>query len=729
VFRLTSLVVCCYGGLLAAPYLVPAQSTPPLPACEPSIRLRQALDEKLKWKLPQGWELSQLVKERREVLAGLIAEYPREIEPHRRLILETRWWADPNQLPALVERYQKDAVRNPADPLALFLAGLALYHTDTSESIRLLEAARSLAPKFPWPALELAEIYADDKHADKAKASENLTAFFSICPSSTDPRAQFLLGKLGGATLQAQVASALRTRLAKEADTTDLTAYETLWGLEFRSRPPQQHDALRKVIATDVKRLEFLIPRPNADQLALLIEGSKQSGAPPEIVAAAEDRLLRQFPRSEEAYPIPLKRWQQNHHEPEDQSDAPAWATYNKSYRQALRNWMLDAPNVPSWGSDWFWAIFGENDPTVSEVDGISAMQAYRRYYVEWVYLRAARKYVYAPLLPAQDLGAAEFLIRHAWQPERALALLRNANASLSKERERMRQDDDLSANQMEDQERQVIDDLQDLASVTLDAAKLVGRPEEALMVEQLVEGPVPTQRGFESDYWWNRAKLAALEGHNADALAYFQLALRTRLVSPRPFHGKLIDELTNQTRQLWKNMGGSETAWAAWNISSSGGIRELTEVQWKRPPKQLPPFELADLSGKTWRLKELGGKSLLINLWATWCGGCREELPFLQKLYENTKGRADIQILAFNIDEDLGGVAPFLKEKGYTFPVLPAYGFVKNLLGDSGWGIPQNWIVDPTGTWRWVQEGFDTQDPDWMKKLIQRLEALKASD
>lgn len=226
--RSAFLVVTCYAGFLAASSMVFAQSIPPLPACEASVEVRQVLDEKLEWKLPPGVTLSQLLERRREVFEELIAKYPREVEPHRRLILETRWWADPNQLPALIERYQKGAAQNPSDQLALFLAGLALHHTDTSESIRLLEGAQALAPKFPWPALELAQIYAGEKYSDKKRAFQNLSAFFSACPGSTDPQAQALLGQVGDAPLQAQVASELRAQLADETDPALSTAYSTL---------------------------------------------------------------------------------------------------------------------------------------------------------------------------------------------------------------------------------------------------------------------------------------------------------------------------------------------------------------------------------------------------------------------------------------------------------------------------------------------------------------------
>jgi thiol-disulfide isomerase/thioredoxin len=56
-------------------------------------------------------------------------------------------------------------------------------------------------------------------------------------------------------------------------------------------------------------------------------------------------------------------------------------------------------------------------------------------------------------------------------------------------------------------------------------------------------------------------------------------------------------------------------------------------------------------------------------------CGFCRDELPHLEKLYEQPKQRSDIQIIAFDVDEELGLVAPFLAEKDYTFPVSRGLG------------------------------------------------------
>ena len=141
--------------------------------------------------------------------------------------------------------------------------------------------------------------------------------------------------------------------------------------------------------------------------------------------------------------------------------------------------------------------------------------------------------------------------------------------------------------------------------------------------------------------------------------------------------------------------------------------VREVGDVR----------VELADLAGKTWRLKDLAGRAVLINVWATWCGPCQRELPRLERLYEKAKGRSDLQILTLTIDEDLGAVAPFMKEKGYTFPVLPANSFVTGLLDLVA--IPQNWIVDIKGEWLWTG-GPNVSDAEWEPAMLKQLESAR---
>ena len=163
----TVLIPLCLFVFLAVTSPALAQSS--LPSCEPLPQLQEALEKESDWKLAPGETLAQLLAEHREMLTELISHYPREVEPHRRLILEIRWWADPTQLPPLLERYRQQRSENPDDPFALYLEGAALFHTDTSTSIQLLEAARAKAPNFAWPSLQLAEICFGGKRAARRK--------------------------------------------------------------------------------------------------------------------------------------------------------------------------------------------------------------------------------------------------------------------------------------------------------------------------------------------------------------------------------------------------------------------------------------------------------------------------------------------------------------------------------------------------------------------------------
>jgi hypothetical protein len=98
--------------------------------------------------------------------------------------------------------------------------------------------------------------------------------------------------------------------------------------------------------------------------------------------------------------------------------------------------------------------------------------------------------------------------------------------------------------------------------------------------------------------------------------------------------------------------------------------------------------------------------------------------LPHVQELYEALKERAEFEVLTLNIDEDLGLVQPYIDEREFTFPVLPAYGYVSSVSGSLGTGIPQNWIVDGKGAWRWRQIGYNPDNKDWLGEMLRKLEA-----
>lgn len=83
------------------------------------------------------------------------------------------------------------------------------------------------------------------------------------------------------------------------------------------------------------------------------------------------------------------------------------------------------------------------------------------------------------------------------------------------------------------------------------------------------------------------------------------------------------------------------------------------------------PDFTMPLLNGGEDSLSSHKGEVVLLNIWATWCGPCREEMPFMQKFYRRMEGKP-FEILA--VSQDRKGeeeVRPFVNEFGITFPVM----------------------------------------------------------
>ena len=119
-----------------------------------------------------------------------------------------------------------------------------------------------------------------------------------------------------------------------------------------------------------------------------------------------------------------------------------------------------------------------------------------------------------------------------------------------------------------------------------------------------------------------------------------------------------------------------------------------------KKPPLKpglpAPDFTFPGLDGKMVSLTDYKGKVVFLNIWATWCPPCREEMPSMEKLYKELKSE-DFEILAVSIDA-LGAkaVAPFMNEYRLSFPaLLDPEGTIQQLYWTRG--IPESFVIDPT--------------------------------
>ncbi|MGD9180333.1 MAG: TlpA disulfide reductase family protein [Desulfobacterales bacterium] len=106
------------------------------------------------------------------------------------------------------------------------------------------------------------------------------------------------------------------------------------------------------------------------------------------------------------------------------------------------------------------------------------------------------------------------------------------------------------------------------------------------------------------------------------------------------------------------------------------------------------PNFTLPDPDGQMVGLTDFRGKVVLLNIWATWCPPCVEEMPSMEKLYQELKDE-DFEILAVSIDESgAQDVLPFMKKHKLSFPVLlDAKGTIMALYRTTG--VPESFIID----------------------------------
>ncbi|WP_041866011.1 TlpA disulfide reductase family protein [Sediminispirochaeta smaragdinae] len=146
----------------------------------------------------------------------------------------------------------------------------------------------------------------------------------------------------------------------------------------------------------------------------------------------------------------------------------------------------------------------------------------------------------------------------------------------------------------------------------------------------------------------------------------------------------------------LFAQESGDESA------SMSKGQAALYQLGFDIPRGSLaaPPFSLTTLDGETASLSAAKGKLLLLNLWATWCPPCRQEMPSMQKIYERFAGK-NFEMYAVAAPtpprETLELITAHVADNGFTFPVPIDNEYQVNSIYGTG-SIPTTWIIDEKG-------------------------------
>jgi thiol-disulfide isomerase/thioredoxin len=140
--------------------------------------------------------------------------------------------------------------------------------------------------------------------------------------------------------------------------------------------------------------------------------------------------------------------------------------------------------------------------------------------------------------------------------------------------------------------------------------------------------------------------------------------------------------------------------------------------------PIPAPDFALEDMDAKKFSLKEYRGKVILINFWATWCPPCRREMPSMERLNQNFKGK-DFVVLALNQMEDVDQVFAYTGalEVDPTFTIL----FDKDSAVSRAYavqGLPTTYLIDKNGNIRFrAIGGREFDHPDVEKQILQLIQ------
>ena len=132
-----------------------------------------------------------------------------------------------------------------------------------------------------------------------------------------------------------------------------------------------------------------------------------------------------------------------------------------------------------------------------------------------------------------------------------------------------------------------------------------------------------------------------------------------------------------------------------AW-LLAYGFTRDSRYIQSPLVAKDAPSFTLALFDGGTLALKDLRGKAVLVNFWASWCVPCRAEAGELESAWEKYKDRG-VVFLGVNIQDKEEDARAFMKEFGITY--LNGRDASGKIAVDYGvWGIPETFFVDAQG-------------------------------
>jgi thiol-disulfide isomerase/thioredoxin len=137
------------------------------------------------------------------------------------------------------------------------------------------------------------------------------------------------------------------------------------------------------------------------------------------------------------------------------------------------------------------------------------------------------------------------------------------------------------------------------------------------------------------------------------------------------------------------------------------------------------PEITVEQMSGKPVTVSSYRGQVLLLDVWASWCGPCKEELPMLDDIASRLRHRG-VEVLAVSVDQERANVVKFLGSRGrwaLTIAHDPKGEIADRLQPDK---MPTSYIIDREGIIRYVNYGFVPSDARTIERHLTELAAAE---
>lgn len=194
---------------------------------------------------------------------------------------------------------------------------------------------------------------------------------------------------------------------------------------------------------------------------------------------------------------------------------------------------------------------------------------------------------------------------------------------------------------------------------------------------------------------------------------------------------GKASEKMKSILNQIFVKNGGDDKKFEEYIGTFEGKAKEKLIEKLKEEMKNevAPDFELTDMDGKSVKLEDYKGKTLVLDFWATWCGPCLQSFPVMKKVVEKYADDSNVKFLFVNtwerVDDKRKNAEEFLFRSKYPFHVLLDD---KNEVVEKYkvQGIPTKFIIDGNGKIRFQSVGYSGVESEVLEELDQMIAMVK---